>query len=96
MLALAALYVLAALAGPLFLDYEPARAVSWVVVLVAGAALMAVGQRLRARPRLSAGLVSVGSLVGGLPLFWTILVPIAVAAVIASSVALARRPPLGA
>ena len=36
-------------------------------------------------------LVSVGAAAGGLPLFWTLVVPIAVAAVTACSSALARR-----
>ena len=36
-------------------------------------------------------LVSLGAVMGGLPLFWTLIVPVAVAAVIACSVALARR-----
>jgi hypothetical protein len=40
----------------------------------------------------AAVLLSAGALVGGFPLFWTLVVPIAVAAVIACSVALARRP----
>jgi hypothetical protein len=39
----------------------------------------------------SAVLVSLGAVLGGLPLFWTLLVPVAVAAVIACSIALARR-----
>jgi hypothetical protein len=39
----------------------------------------------------SALLVSLGAVLGGLPLFWTFLVPVAVAAVIACSIALARR-----
>ena len=48
--------------------------------------------RFLVRPgALSATLISVGAVVGGLPLFWTFLVPIAVAAVIACSIALARR-----
>ncbi|MCS7006002.1 MAG: hypothetical protein RMM28_02855 [Thermoleophilia bacterium] len=92
MLALAALYVLAVPAGLLVLDYGPGRAVAWVVVLIGGATLMLVGQRLRRAPALSATLVSAGALLGGFPLLWTIVVPIAVAVVIASSVALARRP----
>jgi len=36
-------------------------------------------------------LVSLGAVLGGLPLFWTLLVPVAVAAVIACTIALARR-----
>ncbi|GIU94092.1 MAG: hypothetical protein KatS3mg012_0549 [Gaiellaceae bacterium] len=91
MYALSALFVVAALAGVLFLDYEPGRAAAWVAVLVGGATLMLVGQRVERSPALSATLVSTGAIAGGFPLFWTIVVPVAAAAVVASSVALARR-----
>lgn len=90
MYALSALFVVAAIAGLLFLDYGAARAAAWVAVLVGGAALMLVGQQVE-RPPLSAALVSTGAAIGGFPLIWTLIVPVAVAAVIASSVALARR-----
>jgi hypothetical protein len=89
--ALSALFVLAAIAGPLFLDYDATRAVAWVAVLLGGAALMLVGQRIERPPALSATLVSIGAAVGGFPLFWTLIIPVAVAAVIASSIALARQ-----
>ena len=89
--ALASLFVLAAIAGVLFLDYEASRHALWVLVLVGGAVLMIVGIRLHRSPTLSAILVSIGAAIGGFPLFWTIIVPVAVAAVIASSIALARR-----
>jgi hypothetical protein len=61
------------------------------VFLAVGAALLLAGQFLVRPGALSATLISVGAVVGGLPLFWTLLVPIAVAAVIACSIALARR-----
>lgn len=91
MYALSALFLLAALAGVLFLDYGAGRAAAWVAVLVGGAALMLVGQRVERSPALSATLISIGAVGGGFPLFWTIIVPVAVAAVVASSVALARQ-----
>ncbi len=91
-LALSILYGLAALVGLVFLDFDTTRDQSlWLVLLGAGAALMLVGQLATPAGWLSAGLVSVGAAVGGLPLFWTLLVPIAVAAVISCSVALERR-----
>ncbi|HEX2427122.1 MAG TPA: hypothetical protein VHI53_04300 [Gaiellaceae bacterium] len=90
-LALSALYALASVAGPLLLDYDATRDLLWVGFLLAGAALMLVGQLLLPRGPLSAVLVSLGAALGGLPLFWTLLVPVAVAAVIACSIALARR-----
>jgi hypothetical protein len=91
-LALSALYALAAVAGLTLIDFDRTRSiVLWVTLLTAGAALMLVGQLATPAGRLSAALVSVGAALGGLSLAWTLLVPIAVAAVIASSIALARR-----
>ena len=43
------------------------------------------------QPPLSGDTLADVVVVGGLPLFWTLLVPIAVAAVVACSIALARR-----
>ena len=91
-LALSALYGVATVAGLVLLDFGSARDVLlWIGFLVAGAALMLAGQLLLPRGARSALLVSLGAALGGLPLFWTLLVPIAVAAVIACSIALARR-----
>jgi hypothetical protein len=75
------------------IDFDTTRdVVLWVGFLVGGAVLMVLGQiGLPPGPR-SAVMVSAGALAGGLPLFWTFVVPIAVAAVITCSVALARRP----
>lgn len=94
-LALVALYVLAAATGALFVDFATTRdLVFWLVFLCGGALLMVLGLSIGAFSAWrSAVLVSVGAAVGGLPLFWTIVVPVAVAVVIASSVALARRAP---
>jgi hypothetical protein len=92
-LALCVLYALAAVAGPVLASFDAHEIALWVVPLIAGAALLAVGQLLVAPGALSAALVSIGAFVGGVPLFWTLLVPVAVAVVIASSVRLARRPP---
>ena len=91
-LALSLLYGLAALAGLAFIEFDTTRdIVLWLVLLLAGAALMLVGQLAIPTGWPSAVLVSVGAAAGGLPLFWTLIVPIAVAAVIACSIALARR-----
>jgi len=92
-LALSTLYALAAIAGPVLGNFDSAgQVVGWVVPLLAGAALLAGGQLLLPAGTASAALVSLGAVLGGVPLFWTLLVPIAVAAVIACSVRLARRP----
>jgi hypothetical protein len=92
-LALSALYTLAAIAGLVLVDFSSTRDLAlWTVLLLGGAALLAAGQLLLPTGTASAAVVSLGAVLGGLPLFWTLLVPIAVAAVIACSVRLARRP----
>ena len=91
-IALSLLYALAAVAGPVLAHFDTTRGVvAWMGLLLSGAAFLLVGQLLVPPGRISAALVSLGAALGGLPLFWTVLVPIAVAAVIACSVALARR-----
>ena len=88
-LALSVLYVVGAL-GALFIDFDSTRdVVFWISLLVVGAALMLVGQLVVPPGARSALLVSLGAALGGLPLFWTLVVP--VAAVVACSIALARR-----
>jgi hypothetical protein len=91
-IALGLLYALAAAGGLAFVDFGSTRdIVLWTAFLAVGATLLLVGQLLVQPGALSATLVCVGAIVGGLPLFWTLLVPIAVAAVIACTVALTRR-----
>ncbi len=91
-IALSLLYALAALAGPVLVDFGSTRdVVLWMVLLLSGAAFLLVGQLLTPSGTISAVLVSIGAVLGGLPLFWTLLVPVAVAAVIACSIAVARR-----
>jgi hypothetical protein len=91
-LALSGLYLLAAIGGLVLLDLDSTRdVVLWVSLLGGGAALMLVGQTMIPPGGRSALLVSLGAALGGLPLVWTLVVPIAVAAVIACSIALARR-----
>jgi hypothetical protein len=88
--ALAALYGMAAVAIVLYAGFDAGRTVSWLAFLVGGAALMLAGQLLAPAGWATATLVSGGAILGGLPLIVTVVVPIAVAAVIACSVALAR------
>jgi hypothetical protein len=91
-LALSVLYLLAAVGGLVIIDFDSTRdVVLWIVFLVAGAVLLLVGQLMLPPGGRSALLMSIGAALGGLPLFWTLIVPIAVAAVIACSIALARR-----
>jgi hypothetical protein len=90
--ALSVLYVVAALAGVVAFDFDTTRDLAlWLAFLLVGAALLLIGQLALPPGSRSALLVSLGAVLGGLPLFWTLVVPIAVAAVIACSVALARR-----
>ena len=92
-LALSVLYLVAALGGLALFDFDTMRdTLLWLGVLIAGAVLMLLGQLGVPRGPWSAAMVSIGAALGGLPLFWTLVVPIAVAAVIACSIALARRP----
>jgi hypothetical protein len=91
-LALSTLYALAAIGGLAFLDFDTTRdGLLWFLLLGVGAALMLVGQLATPAGKLPALLVSVGAALGGLPLFWTLIVPIAVSAVIACSIAVVRR-----
>ena len=93
-LALGLLYALAAVGGLAIVEFGSTRdIVLWTAFLAVGAALLLAGQLLVDRGALSATFICLGAVIGGLPLFWTLLVPIAVAAVIACSIALARRGP---
>lgn len=95
-LAMSVLYLVGAFGGLLLFDFETTRdVVLWIGFLLGGAVLMVLGQLGLPRGPRSALMVSLGAVMGGLPLFWTLVVPIAVAAVIACSVALARRPAPG-
>ena len=91
-IALSVLYVVAAIAGVVVLDFDTTRDLAlWLGFLLVGATLLLVGQLALPPSGRSAVLVSLGAVLGGVPLFWTLVVPIAVATVIACSVALARR-----
>ncbi len=89
--ALAALYGTASIVVVLYGGFGTSRTIAWLVFLLGGAALILVGQLLAPAGWLTAILVSTGAVMGGLtPLLLTIVVPIAVAALIACSIALAR------
>jgi FtsH-binding integral membrane protein len=90
-LALAAVYAIAGITG-ILADWETGETVLWVVFLVGGALLIILGQRVfDFSPTLAGILASVGAAAGGFALFWLIVVPLAAAAVIALSVAIARQ-----
>ena len=91
-IALGLLYALAAVGGLALIEFGSTRdLVLWGAFLGGGAALLLGGQFLLQPGVLSGTLICVGAALGGLPLFWTLLVPIAVAAVIACTIALTRR-----
>ena len=91
-LTLSALYALAGIVGFFAIEFDTsASRALWLGFLLAGAVLLLVGQLLFPPSGRSALLVSLGAVLGGLPLFWTLIVPVAVAAVIACSVAISRR-----
>jgi hypothetical protein len=92
-LVLIGIYLIAGAIG-IVADFDSTRdTVFWLIFLWGGAVLMYLGNYvLRHPPMLSASLVSIGAAAGGLALFWTFLVPLAAAVVIALSFALARRP----
>jgi hypothetical protein len=93
-LVLGAIFLVAGTIG-IFVDFDTTRdTILWVTFLYGGAALIFIGQwAARYSGWFSAALVSIGAAAGGLPLFWSILVPLAAAVLIALSFALARRPP---
>jgi len=88
--ALAGLYGMAAIVVLLYTDFETSRMVSWLVFLLGGAAIMLLGQFFAPEGWATAVPVCAGAVMGGLPLLVTVVVPIAVAAVVACSIALAR------
>ena len=91
-LALSMLYVLAAFGGFAFANFGTARdVVLWLAFLLGGGGIMVRGQIFLPPGARSGLLFWIGAGMGGLPLFWTLVVPIAVAAVITCSVTLARR-----
>jgi uncharacterized BrkB/YihY/UPF0761 family membrane protein len=93
-LVLAGFYAIAAFFGVMAGFDKTQDTVLWVVLLGSGAVLILIGQRLFARSfTFSAVLVSLGAAVGAVPLFFTFLVPLACAVVIALSFAIARQAP---
>ena len=89
-------YIAAGIAGgiwPGHWDDAPASdQIIWIVLLVTGGLLILAGLRGFPRsPWAGAALVSVGAILGGLVLFWTIVVLVAAIVLIVWSVVAARR-----
>lgn len=75
-------------------DSSTGGRVFWILFLVGAGVLVLAGLRIFDRlPRAGAALVSVGAIVGGLVLAWSIAAPIAAIALIVLSVVCARRLP---
>jgi hypothetical protein len=75
-------------------DAETAGRVVWIVFLVGSGVLLLMGLRIFDRSRWAgAAFVSLGAIVGGLILAWSIAAPIAAIVLIVLSVICARRVP---
>ena len=78
-------------------DASAADQIVWVVLSLSGAVLLAGGLWLIDRSRwLGAVLVSIGAVVGALPIFWTLVALVLAAALVVLSVLYARRQPAAA
>ena len=101
-----ALFVLGTLAGAAYIlvgiivgalpdvweDTETGGRVTWIVFLVGAGVLVLLGLRIFDRsPRSGAVLVSLGALIGGLILAWSVAAPLVAIALIALSIVCARR-----
>lgn len=89
-------YVLIGIVGGLWSSHWDEASASdqilWVVFLVGGAVLLFIGLRIsRQRRWPGAALVSLGAVVGALPIFWTIAAPILAIALVVLSMMYARR-----
>ena len=93
---LATAYVVVGVAGVIWPGHwDEANALDqilWGVFLISGGVLLIAGLRLLdASPGRAAGLLSVGALVGALPIFWTLLPLVLAVVLIVLSVRNARR-----
>jgi hypothetical protein len=91
-LVLAGIYLIAAIVALLAGLDGTTSSVLGFTFLVGGALLILLGIYFPRTPTwLAAALVSLGATMGGLPLFWTLIVPLAISVVIALSFAIARQ-----
>ena len=88
-------YVLIGIIGALLASHwEEASAsdrIIWAVLLIGGGILVFLGLRISRRsPWPAAALISVGAIVGALPIFWTIIALVAAIALVVLSILYAR------
>lgn len=75
-------------------ETETGGRVFWIIFVVGAGVLVLVGLRIFDRaPRSGAALVSLGAIIGGLVLAWSIVAPVAAIVLIALSFLCARRIP---
>lgn len=75
-------------------ETETGGRVFWILFVVGAGVLVLVGLRIFDRaPRSGAALVSLGAIIGGLVLAWSIVAPVAAIVLIGLSVLCARRIP---
>jgi len=92
----AAAYVVIGIIGGLLASHWEEASTSdrviWTVLLVGGGLLLFLGLRMSRRsPWLGALLISIGAVVGALPIFWTLIALVLAAALVVLSVIYARR-----
>ena len=89
-------YLLVGIIGGLSLSHWDEASASdqilWASLLIGGAILIIAGLRISRRsPWAAAALISVGALVGALPIFWTLIALVLAVALIVLSLLYARR-----
>jgi hypothetical protein len=89
-------YLLVGIIGGLSVSHwgeaSAADQILWAVLLVGGAILIVAGLRISRRsPWGAAALISVGALVGALPIFWTLIAVVLAVALVVLSFLYARR-----
>ena len=88
----AALFVAIGIAEATYANGTRAHQLLFFIVLTIFALLIVVGIRLLPRrPWLGAGLASVGAVLGGISLFWTVLALLLAIAIVTLSIVCARR-----
>ena len=68
--------------------------IMWGVLMIGGAIVLVAGLRLiDSAPKTGAALVSIGAIVGALPIFWALIPLVLAAGIVILSVMYARRQP---